>query len=182
MIKKVLAGLGAALLLAALVIGYRIRTTPPASPPDRVAYSQGGLDIGVSYSRPYKKGRLIFGEKSAGALVPYGKYWRLGANSATEITFSKNVQFAGKPVTAGTYRLYAIPGATTWKVVLNSQTGKFGFFEPDHEKDVLSVEVPSQTVGTSVEQFTISVSGEPTAASVDLAWDTTVVRIPVVAS
>ena len=182
MIKKVLTGLGLLLLVTTLGLIYRIRTTPPASPPDKVAYSQGGLDIGVSYSRPYKKGRLIFGEKSAGALVPFGQYWRLGANAATEITFSKNVQFAGKPIAAGSYRLYAIPGATTWKVILNSQTGKFGFFEPNHEKDVLSVDVPSETVADSVEQFTIRVSGEPSAASLEFVWDTTVVRVPVVAS
>lgn len=182
MIKKVLTGLGVVLLVTTLALIYRVRSAPPASPHDTVAYSQGGLDIKVSYSRPFKKGRLIFGEKSAGALVPFGKYWRLGANAATEISFSKAVQFAGKPLAAGTYRLYAIPGATTWKVILNSQVGKFGFFEPDHEKDVLSVEVPSETAATSIEQFTIRVSGEPSAASLEFSWDTTTVRIPVVAS
>jgi hypothetical protein len=182
MIKKVLMGLGLALLATTLLLIYRVRSTPPASPHDSVTYSQGGLDIKVSYSRPYKKGRLIFGEKSAGALVPFGKYWRLGANAATEITLSKSVQFAGKPLAAGSYRLYAIPGATTWKVVLNSQTGSFGYFEPDHDKDVLSVEVPSETTPQSVEQFTIAVSGEPSAARLELIWDTTAVRIPVVAS
>ncbi len=168
--------------MTTLVLIYRVRSAPPASPHDTVTYSQGGLDIKVTYSRPYKKGRLIFGEKSAGALVPFGKYWRLGANAATEITLSKNVQLAGKPLLAGTYRMYAIPGATTWKIVLNSQTGKFGYFEPDHEKDVLSVEVPAETGVDSVEQFTIRLSGEPSAARVEFVWDTTVVRVPVVAS
>lgn len=182
MIKKVLAGIGGVLLLVALVIVYRVRTTPPASPPDTVTYSQGGLDIKISYSRPFKKGRAIFGEKSAGALVPFGQYWRLGANAATEITLSKAVQFAGKPLAAGSYRMYAIPGATMWKVVLNSQLGKFGFFEPSRDKDVLTVEVAPETVATSLEQFTIAVSGEPSAAKLDLAWDTTVVHIPIVAS
>ena len=181
MMKKALAGLGLVLLVTTLVLIYRVRSAPPASPHDTMTYSQGDLDIKVSYSRPYKKGRLIFGEKSAGALVPFGKYWRLGANAATEITLSKNVQFAGKPLLAGTYRMYAIPGATTWKIVLNSQPGKFGYFEPDHEKDVLSVEVPAETGADSVEQFTIRVSGEPSAARVELIWDTTVVRVPVVA-
>jgi hypothetical protein len=181
MIKKVLAGVGGLLLLAALIFVYRVRTTPPKSPSETVSYSQGGLDIKVSYSRPFKRGRVIFGEKSAGALVPNGQYWRLGANAATEITLSKAVQVAGKPLAAGTYRMYAIPGATMWKVIFNSQTGKFGFFEPDHEKDVLTVEVAPETATTSVEQFTIAVTGEPSAAKLDFSWDTTVVHVPIVA-
>src|SRR4051812_1164982 len=39
-------------------------------------------NISVTYGRPYKKGREIFG-----ALVPYGKVWRAGADEATEVTF-----------------------------------------------------------------------------------------------
>jgi hypothetical protein len=181
MVKKVLLGIGALLLLTVLITIYRVRTAPPKSPPDTVSYSQGGLDIKVSYSRPYKRGRTIFGEKSAGALVPFGQYWRLGANAATEITLSKAVQVAGKPLAAGNYRVYAIPSATMWKIIFNSQVGKFGFFEPDHEKDVLSIEVAPETVATPVEQFTIAVSGEPSAAKLEFTWDTTSVRLPIVA-
>jgi hypothetical protein len=127
-------------------------------------------------------GRLIFGEMSAGALVPYGTYWRLGANASTQITFAKNVLFAGKPVSAGNYRMYAVPSASAWKVVLNSEPSRFGISEPDHDKDVLTVEVPVETAPTPTEQFTISFSGEPAAAKLELAWDTTLVRIPVQAS
>src|SRR5262245_4037499 len=126
--KKILIGIGALVVLFAAFIGYRIATTGKASPAATAQLSQGGLDIQVSYCRPSKKGRLIFGEKEAGALVPFGKYWRLGANAATEISFSKDVTFAGKPVRAGRYRMYAVPGATSWKVVLNSEVGKWGAF------------------------------------------------------
>ena len=40
----------------------------------------------ITYSRPQKRGREIFGK-----LVPYGQVWRTGANEATEITVTKNV-------------------------------------------------------------------------------------------
>ena len=80
----------------------------------------------MSYSSPYKKGRVIFGESSAGALVPYGAYWRLGANAATEISLNKDVMFAGTPLKAGKYRMYAVPGEKTWQVILNGELGKSG--------------------------------------------------------
>lgn len=177
--KKILLGVGALFLLFASYMAYAILIGSKKSPPDTAAFSQGGLDVKVTYCRPFKKGRLIFGEKSGGALVPFGQYWRLGANAATEITFSKNVLFAGKPVNAGSYRMYAVPSASSWKVVLNSELGKFGAWEPNHEKDVLSVEVPVEAAPAPAEQFTIGFSGEQAGSKMDLTWDTTRVRVPV---
>lgn len=180
--KQVLVAVGAVVVAVVLFFGYRIMTTRKLSPCDTVAFSQGNLDVKVGYCRPFKKGRVIFGEKDTGALVPYGKYWRLGANAATEITFAKNVLFAGKPVSAGSYRMYAIPGAASWKVVLNSETGKWGAFEANHDKDILTVEVPAEAAASPVEQFTISLSGDGSAAKMDFAWDSTIVHVPLAAA
>jgi hypothetical protein len=179
--KKLLLGIGALVVVLAALMAYRISTTGKASPLDTVAFNQGSLEVKVVYCRPSKRDRLIFGDKSAGALVPFGKYWRLGANAATEITFGKDLLFAGQPVSAGTYRMYAVPSASSWKVVLNSQPGKWGAFEPDHDKDVLTVEVPVESTPAPVEQFTISISGDPSGARLDLAWDKTLVRVPLAA-
>jgi hypothetical protein len=63
--------------------------------------------VRVTYSRPAKKDREVFG----GKLVPYDKVWRLGANEATEIKFYKNVTINGQKVEAGVYSLFAIPKA-----------------------------------------------------------------------
>src|SRR5580692_41757 len=57
-------------------------------------------DVTVTYGRPYKKGREIFGK-----LEPFGKVYRCGADEATTITFAKDGTFGGKPVKAGTYTL-----------------------------------------------------------------------------
>jgi hypothetical protein len=177
--KKILIGLGVLVFLVVASGAWVVLIGNKRSPPATVTHAQGGLDVRVVYCRPYKKERLIFGEKSAGALVPYGSYWRLGANAATEITFAKNVSFAGKPVSAGTYRMYAVPGASAWKVVLNSELGMWGAREANHDKDLLSVEVPVQT-GPGLEQFTISFADGPSGAEMVFAWDTTVVRVPLV--
>jgi hypothetical protein len=180
--KKILIGLGVFLVLIAGSAAYVLLVANKRSPQDTVSFSQGGVDAKVVYCRPYKKGRLIFGEKTAGALVPFDEYWRLGANDATQITFAKGVSFAGKPVNAGTYWMYAIPGAKTWKVVLNSETGKWGARPADTAKDVLSVEVPAEAMPNPVEQFTISFASESPGAQMDFVWDTTRVRVPLAAN
>lgn len=179
--KNLLLGIGAVVVVLAALMAYRISTTGKASPIATVAFNQGNLEVKVVYCRPSKRERMIFGEKSAGALVPFGKYWRLGANAATEITFGKDVLFAGQPVSAGSYRMYAVPSASSWKVVLNSQLGKWGAFEPNHEKDVLTVEVPVASTPAPVEQFTIRISGDPSGAKLDFAWDQTLVQVPLAA-
>ena len=57
-----------------------------------VAYT----DISVVYGRPVARGRALFG-----ALVPWDSVWHPGADSATRITFSNDVQIEGKPLRAG---------------------------------------------------------------------------------
>ncbi len=159
---------------------YGLFFATPASPPDSASGSFGDLTMSVNYSRPYKKGRLIFGEESAGALQPYGQYWRMGANAATEITFNKDVNFAGEPVAAGTYRMYAVPGPTTWEVSLNSEVGVFfGAAEPDYSLDVVKVQVPAQNDQPELEQFTISFASDSTGVKMNLAWDKTLVAVPI---
>ena len=38
---------------------------------------------------------------------------------------------------------------------MNEEDGSFGFFEPDKTKDVLEIEVPTNYLENSIEQFTI---------------------------
>ena len=179
--KKVLMAVGALVGVLVLFFGYRIFLAPKASPPSQATYSQGNIDVKVSYHRPFKKGRLIFGSKDAGALVPWGQYWRLGANAATEITFGKDTSFAGQNVAAGSYRMYAVPSEKSWKVVLNSQLGKWGAFEPKHEADVLTVDVPVEAASAPVEQFTIDFAADGQNAKMIFSWDSTQVRVPIAA-
>lgn len=177
--KKIFIGIAAVIVIFISWSIYGLFFATPASPVDSASGRFGELTMSVNYSRPYKKGRLIFGDESAGALQPYGKYWRLGANAATEITFNKNVIFAGKPVPAGTYRMYAVPGATEFEISLNSEVGVFfGVGEPDYDLDVAKVKVPVQSI-PETEQFVISFASDSTGAVMNLAWDKTLVVVPI---
>src|SRR6478736_7409801 len=175
--KKILIGVGIVLLAFILFVVYL--NVFPASPPKTASVSNNGLDINVKYSAPFKKGRLIFGDEKDKALQPYGKYWRLGANAATEITFSKNVTFAGKPVNAGSYRMYAVPGPNSFQVSLNSEVGVFfGVNEPDYKLDVVKVDAPV-TEGPETEQFTISFASDSTGVNMNCNWDKVQFTVPI---
>ncbi len=179
--KKVLILLGIA---AVLVVGYGalyfFYLTRLASPQETVSLNDGELSISVTYCRPSKNGRLIFGEESEGALQPWGKYWRLGANQATEIEFNKPVSFAGQRIEAGRYRLYAIPGKQTWEIVFNSELGEWGYDPADRELDVLSLKIAQESMNELVEMFTITIlsSDDLNKYTLNLFWDQTLIRIP----
>ena len=178
--KKIFIGIGVAFLLFVIWAVYGLFFATPVSPPATAAYNKGGLEITINYSQPSKKGRLIFGEEKDNALQPYGKYWRLGANAATEITFNKDVTFGGEPIKAGTYRMYAIPGANAFKVILNSETGVFfGAAEPDHELDVVTIDAPVQKPAAEVETFTIGYSTTDTGVTINFSWVQTLFTVPV---
>jgi hypothetical protein len=167
MTKKVLIVLGiiAVAVVLYLAFGKQFRPSPPA----RTELTNGDLSIVISYSQPSVRGRTIFGSGEQ-ALQPYGKYWRLGANEATEISFNKNVDFAGKPLDAGTYSMYAIPGPESFTIVLNSETDKSGAPEPDHNLDVLEVDVPVQETDAPVEKFTITLQPLGEAINIIFEW------------
>ena len=91
-------------------------TTPQTSPTTEIKQNFALSSIELSFSRPGVKGRKIFGD-----LVPYGKVWRTGANSATTITFGEDVTIGGKKVAAGKYGLLSIPGQTEWTFIITKQ-------------------------------------------------------------
>jgi hypothetical protein len=129
-------------------------------------------NVEVTYGRPYKKDRVIFGE-----LVKYGEVWRTGADEATVITFKKDGTFGGQPIKAGSYALFTIPGEKEWTMILNGVTKTWGAYdyEKNKDKDVLKVTVPATATAGTVEQFTITLP----AKAVVLAWDKTEVSVPV---
>lgn len=177
--KKIFIGIGIIVLGFIAFVAYILLTTRSHSPEAIAEISAIDLNVTVTYCQPFKKGRVIFGDESTGALQPNGKYWRLGANDATEITFNKDVNFAGKPIPAGTYRMYAVPNADSWELSLNSELGQFGAFEPDYNLDVLKIKAPVQTNSQEVEQLTVQFETDSTGVLMGFTWDKILVQVPI---
>jgi hypothetical protein len=172
------------IILALVLIGFLgfrfgLRSyTKQFSPEASAAFHENGLDVQVEYCQPSKKDRLIFGTEAEKALVPYGKVWRTGANEATLLTVGEDVTLAGKPLKAGKYTLWTVPGPENWQVVINGQTGQWGT-EYDETQDVFRAEVPARTVAESEEKLEMNFVGQPGGADLVLHWDTREVAIPV---
>lgn len=179
MLKKVLIGVGVIILIGFAGYKYLMSTTKSHSPQDTAEITSGDLSVKVVYCQPYKKGRVIFGDESTGALQPNGKYWRLGANEATEITFSTDVNFAGEPVAAGSYRMYALPNTDSWEVSLNSALGEWGYSEPDYALDIIKINIPVKATPQETEQLTIRFANDSAGVQMNMMWDKTLVEVPI---
>jgi len=175
--KKTLALCGAA-AVALCLIGGAARADldlPRPSPFAKVVQTVGLTDITVDYSSPGVKGRKIWG-----AVVPYDQMWRAGANSATKLTFSRDVSFADRPVPAGTYAFFVIPTKGAWTVILNKKADQAGTGR-DYKQadDLLRVQVTPKAapfrerLAYAITDFTDD------KASLELEWEKLRLAIPI---
>jgi len=142
------------------------------SPPDTTKATIGAATIQVAYSRPLKRGRVIFGN-----IVPWNQVWRTGANAATQLTTDRDLVFGGTVVPAGKYTLWTLPTPTGAKLIINSETGQWGT-DYHAEKDFARVDLTSNRLSTPVEQFVIGLAPQGSGAVLRLAWDDREYLIP----
>lgn len=146
---------------------------PAASPSCTLKQRVGLTDIEIDYSRPSVKGREIFG-----AMVPYGKVWRTGANQATKVIFSTPVKLNGTEVPAGTYALMTIPGKDEWTIIINKGSDQWGAYKYDEKADLVRFKSKPIALSKPIETFTIDFNDVRDDSSyLNLAWDRTLVPI-----
>jgi hypothetical protein len=147
---------------------------PRPSPLAKVSITLGLTDVGLEYSAPAVRGRKIWG-----GLVPYDAVWRTGANAVTKITFSKDVVVGDRPIAAGSYALYTIPGKSgTWTVILNKGLNGSALAYKK-ELDEARLEVKAKP-GPARERLTFLFTDySETNATLALEWDKLHVEIPI---
>jgi hypothetical protein len=148
-----------------------------ASPAAQASVTLDGKSVTIDYNAPSMRGRKIMG-----GLVPYGQVWRTGANPATTLKTAVNLKIGDLTVPAGTYTIYSVPSETTWKLIINKQTGQWGtVYNQDQDlgrTDMMTGPKPA----APVEQFAIKfekTSGKTT--QLHLIWENTDVFVPVTA-
>jgi hypothetical protein len=173
----------AALVFLAATPALAQKSIPPAKAPvSPMQMAAKKLDdttyVKVTYHSPRiqdpKTGekRVIFGK-----LVPYGEVWRLGANAATELTTTGDLELAGKRLPAGTYALFTLPQADKWTLIVNKDVGQWGAYKYNKDLDVLRVDVPVTKSADTYEAFTIAFDDKGTA--LNFSWENTQVSVPV---
>ncbi len=149
--------------------------TPAPSPTQTIKQDFGLSNVELSYSRPGIKGRKIFGD-----LVPFGKVWRTGANSATTVTFGDAVTIGGTKVPAGKYGLLTIPDKKSWIIIISKQTDVTSPADYKQEQDLVRVEARTMDMDSPVETFTMQFANiKPTTCELHMMWDKTAVALPI---
>ena len=167
------------LLFTLLTLSFSLSAVSQDRAPSPAATTEqrvGLTDVSVVYSRPSMKGRTIF---AADGLVPFGKLWRTGANSATKVTFSDDVEVNGAKVAKGSYAILTIPTASSWTVNLYPYKAS-GWSSYKEGTPTASVQAESVALNDSVESFLIAFDRlTDNSALMYLIWDKTMAPLEI---
>jgi hypothetical protein len=140
-----------------------------ASPHDTTSIDLGPNKITITYGRPYMKGRKIMGD-----LVPFGQVWRTGADEATTLETTADLDIGGLKVPKGTYALFTIPDQNGWKLIVNKTAKQWGAFEYKQAADLGRADMKVTRLSAPVDQFTIVLSaGGQNQALLTMKWEAT---------
>jgi len=159
-------------LILALLLQY------PRSQHGSVSQHIQGTEVTISYNRPVARGRALFG-----SLVAWNRIWHPGADSATTISFSKDVTIDGQPLKAGRYSLWTIPEESKpWTVIFNRGVGGWHTNYPGESQDALRLTVSPDSGGylETLTYYFPLVDGD--SAVLRLQWGTTIVPLKIKAN
>jgi hypothetical protein len=137
----------------------------PLSPGDSTEITLGGKKVAIRYSRPYLRGRAIWG-----VVVPNDSVWRTGANLATSLSVEGDVAIGGSSVPAGSYTLYSIPSANALTLIINRKPGGR---EPayDPKSDIARIIMKQERAPSSIDPFRIWFEREGTSGgTLNMGW------------
>lgn len=156
----------------ALAAAFGARSLGALSPRDTARADISGARVAVDYSRPARRGRVIFG-----GLVPWNRVWRTGANRTTTLITDADLRIADVTVPAGSYALWTIPAPSGWTLIISRNVGSGLEYSPDH--DLARVPIASETVPDLVERFTITMEPGGAGSVLSFTWERTRAWVPV---
>ncbi|MGZ5191572.1 MAG: DUF2911 domain-containing protein, partial [Flavisolibacter sp.] len=137
------------------------------SPEAKVHFSFEKDTIHLSYGRPFKRGRKIFG-----GVVPYDSIWRTGASHPTRINLPADVQFGKTIIPKGRYSLYTIPRPDEWTLIFNTDLEQWPT-DPNRSKDFAFIPLKVRRPAKQTDQFTIDILEVKGGGIIKFTWDET---------
>jgi hypothetical protein len=153
------------------------------SPHETISSVIDGNRVTITYGRPYTKDPKT-GEprKIWGALVPYGKVWRTGADEATLLITQKSIMIGETTIPAGAYTLFTLPAEDgSAKLIINKQVGQWGVGPGsyDEKQDLARVDLTKDVLDKSADQFTINLEKNSSGGGViKMMWENTAFSAP----
>ena len=177
---------------AEIEIGGKWETQKAPNGRERQVYT-GGKWITISYGRPIKRGRELFGTGDAYAtkLNAGAPVWRAGANVSTRLKTEAPLVIGGKPLPAGEYTMFIDLKPGNWTLIVsnhkpqmtydpNNKTEIWGAYGYDAKNDVLRVPMQLTDIPFSLEQLTWGFSDVTDKGGVlNLWWDKVNASVPV---
>jgi hypothetical protein len=120
------------------------------SPRDTATFTLAGANLWLDYSRPSRRGRVIWG-----GVVPWNQVWRLGADMATQFRTDVDLVIGGTAVPAGTYTIWLLPAPQNSLLIINRQIGQFGT-QYDPRQDFARIPLTHSATSENVERLSLS--------------------------
>jgi hypothetical protein len=134
--------------------------TASESPAQGIPFSQRAgvtqtlayTEFAVVYGRPVARGRVLFGDSG---IVKWNQVWHPGADSATRITFDRDIEIEGRAVKAGEYSIWLIPREkAAWTFILSRSSRVNHTPYPGEGADAFRVDVAPER-GAHMETMAI---------------------------
>ncbi len=194
-----------AFVAAALMVNAQSQERRPASPRGTAATElggtwvkgergqsyQGGTWIDLSYGRPIKRGRDLFGGGSdLKGLLAGAPVWRAGADQSTRLKTEVPLVIGGKTVPAGEYSLFIDGKDGQWTLIVSSWPAQqkydpannaelWGAYGYTPDKDVVRVPMTLTKNSLSVDELTWGFADVTTSGGkLVLMWDAVVATAP----
>jgi hypothetical protein len=167
----------AAVVVASTAAAPAAAQRMPASQRAGTYQSIGFTDVRVEYGRPTARGRALFP-----GVVRWDRVWNPGADSATHVTFARDVRVEGRELRAGAYSVWLVPRESApWTVILSRAARVFHVPYPGEAQDALRVDVTPER-GAHMEALAIYfpvVAGD--SAVMRVHWGETIVPLRITA-
>jgi hypothetical protein len=154
---------------------------------------KGGKWIEITYGRPIKRGRDIFGgagDKYGKVANPDAPVWRAGANTTTQLNTEVPLVINGKTVAPGTYTMFIDLKPNAWTLILSNWKAQtrydpsnknelWGAYEYTPDKDVVRAPMKMSTLPFAVDQLTWEFTDmSDTGGNMLIMWDKTTASVP----
>jgi hypothetical protein len=177
---------------AAHVQGKYVKPAGRGAPAAGGETYEGGKWIEISYGRPIKRGRDLWGsgENYGRGLLAGGPIWRAGADVSTRLNTEVPLVVNGRTIAPGEYSMFIDLKENNWILVVSSwaaqpkfdsanKTALWGAYGYTPDKDVLRAPMKLEALPHSIEQLTwefVDVTG--TGGVMSIAWDKVRASVP----
>jgi hypothetical protein len=152
----------------------------------------GGKWIEVTYGRPIKRGRDLWGAgPTYGSMLNSGApVWRAGANMSTRLKTEVPLVINGKTVPVGEYSLFIELKPSNWTLIVsrwaakkdfssNERDALWGSFDYTPAKDVVRAPMKLEMLPHSIDQLTWTfVDMSDAGGALAIEWDKTMASVP----